>query len=276
MKAFIYGLRLIRVESDEYIYDISLPNLVVTWFKNDGGNQFFKTNQDIEIHALGTIQINQSIVPLHIGLVTLSDEFDKKYRYDGPLGVIYTKAYTEFYLFTPVAREVHLVVDGKTYPTTYENGVRYAKVLGDLEKKTYYYQVKLEDVWYDVKDPYANAQGLNGNHIIDWSKTIQSKPSPIKLKKYVDAVIYEGHVRDMTVSLDVAHKGTFNGLIEPSKHLGMRPIDYIKKLGMTQLQLLPIYDFELVDEVHKNNLYNWSYKVVIQSIPEIHMIALTL
>ncbi len=259
MKAFIDGLKIIRVESSDYINDIHIDGYEINWFKNEDNSQFFTLDKDVCIKDMETIIINQQSFPLHIGLVTITDAFDKKYRYDGPLGVYYQKDYTEFYLFTPVAREVKLVIGNETYETSFKDGIRYAKVLGDQEGKTYFYKVRLEDVWYDVKDPYAHAAGLNGNYIIDWSKTVQSKSSPIKLKKYVDAVIYEAHVRDMTVNLDVLHKGTFNGLIEESKHLGMRPIDYVKKLGMTHLQLLPVYDFELVDELQKDKLYNWGY-----------------
>ena len=44
-------------------------------------------------------------------------------------------------------------------------------------------------------------------------------PTPIKVKHYVDAVIYEGMWRDMTINLDVESKGTFLGLTEYSKTL---------------------------------------------------------
>ncbi len=259
MKAFIDELRVIRIETDQYITHISAGDLILSWVKNDNGNQYFKTDKDIDIHEIESINVDGQTIHLHIGLVTLTDAFDKKYQYDGPLGVFYTHFYTDFYLFTPVAREVNLVIGNKTYPTLYQDGVRYVRIHGDLEGKRYYYRVRLEETWYNVKDPYANAQGLAGNYIIDWDKTIQSPKTPIKLKKYVDAVIYEGHVRDMTVNLDVEHKGTFNGLYDHSKHLNMRVIDYVKHLGITHLQLLPVYDFELVDELKKNKRYNWGY-----------------
>ncbi len=259
MKAFIDDLRLIRIETDIYIHHIVLDDLVVTWYKNEHDSQYFKTNKDIDIHRLSTIKINGKNIHLHIGLVTLSNAFNKKYQYDGPLGVHYHETYTTFYLFTPVARAVHLVVGDKTYPTTYQDGIRYARVDGNLEGLPYHYQVKLENIWYEVKDPYANGAGLAGNFIIDWSKTIHSPKTPIKVKHYVDTVLYECHVRDLTSYLDVTHKGTFNGLIEHSEQLGMRVIDYIKKLGMTHMQLQPVYDFELVDELQKDKSYNWGY-----------------
>ncbi|MFA7423201.1 MAG: alpha-amylase family glycosyl hydrolase, partial [Acholeplasmataceae bacterium] len=78
-------------------------------------------------------------------------------------------------------------------------------------------------------------------------------------KNYVDAVIYEGHVRDMSIALDVKHKGLFEGLLEDSKILGSNVLKYIKNLGMTHLQLLPVYDFDDVYDENKHLKYNWGY-----------------
>ena len=52
------------------------------------------------------------------------------------------------------------------------------------------------------------------------------------------------------------NKGKFVGLLEGHKDEG---IDYISKLGVTHLQLLPIYDFEGVDELSQFSSYNWGY-----------------
>ena len=54
----------------------------------------------------------------------------------------------------------------------------------------------------------------------------------------VDSVIYEMHVRSFTrhPSSGVANPGTFAGLIEK--------IPYLKKLGVTAVELLPVNEFE--------------------------------
>ncbi len=259
MRIFIDELRLIRIESNTYINQVKIGNQVGHWQSNHDQNQYFTFDQDIDIQANEFVQINDQDYPLEIGLVTLKDQFDKKFRYDGPLGYIYSKDETSFYLFTPVAKEVRLVVGEEVYPMTYEEPIWKITVKGDLEKLTYHYQVRLYQTFEDVKDPYANAATTFGNTIIDWKNSHQMKKTPIKVKKYTDAVIYEGHVRDMSITLDVENPGTFDGLIEPSKKLNGTVVDYVKKLGMTHLQLLPIYDFELVDEWDKSNRYNWGY-----------------
>lgn len=71
---------------------------------------------------------------------------------------------------------------------------------------------------------------------------------PLKIP-YEDAILYHLHVRGFTKSPSskVKKKGTFQGIIEK--------IDYFKELGINQLLLMPIYDFE--DQVPKTNY--WGY-----------------
>jgi pullulanase len=132
-------------------------------------------------------------------------------------------------------------------------------VHGDLDNMPYHYLIRLVDQFKVVKDPYTVACSTTSSYVVDFNQLEPIEQTPIKLKKYVDAVLYEGHVRDMTIALDVKHPGTFDGLLEKSKVLGGNVIDYVKKLGMTHLQLLPVYDFEGVDDIHKDLLYNWGY-----------------
>ena len=91
------------------------------------------------------------------------------------------------------------------------------------------------------------------NHF-DWEN---DQPLNIPL---VDSVIYEMHVRSFTrhPSSGVAHPGTFAGLIEK--------IDYLKKLGVTAVELLPVNEFEESDTDRVNPftgeaLHNlWGYQ----------------
>ncbi len=54
----------------------------------------------------------------------------------------------------------------------------------------------------------------------------------------VDSIIYEAHVRSFTVhsSSGVTHPGTYAGLVEK--------IPYLKQLGVTAVELLPVNEFE--------------------------------
>ena len=259
MKVFIDGFHQLRIESYNYIETIELRDLKAQFVRSDDHMQFFVTDHPICLHTDDTININGRSYPLEIGLVTLTKEFEAKFRYDGKLGADYHPTDTTFRLFSPVAKAVILVLDGKEYPMAYEEPTWFKTVLGDHDGKPYHFLVRLVDTFAKVKDPYTIACSTTDSYVINWSKTTPIQPSPIRLKKYVDAVIYEGHVRDMTIHLDVESKGVFDGLIEHSKLLKGSVINHIKKLGMTHLQLLPVFDFEGVDDIHKDKLYNWGY-----------------
>lgn len=259
MRAFIDDFQLIRVESHDYIYQISIQDNQVNWVKNDGFNQFFALEKPIDFQKNDKIWINEVLYPLEIGVVTLTKAFEQKYRYDGKLGVTYHKDHSIFRIFSPVASEIILVLGDDEYVMNYVEPIWEINVYGDHKDKPYMYKVRLVDTYKEVKDPYTIACNSAQSVIIDFNDTIKIEPTPIVLKKYVDAVIYEGHVRDMTINLDVESKGLFLGLTEYSKTLKSSVLTYIKKLGMTHLQLLPVFDFGGVDDLNKDEKYNWGY-----------------
>jgi pullulanase len=259
MRVFVDGLNLIRVESDVYIHHIHIDGHEVSFKSVEGFFQYFETKHPLELHKSDTVMVNHQSYPLEIGLVTLTDAFDKKYRYDGPLGAIYSQEKTTFNLFTPVAKEVYVVVNEVYHLMQYEKPIWTVTLEGDYEGQNYYYYVRLVDAFKKVSDPYAVGASVDGNVIIDWQKTMQLEKTPIKIKNYVDAVLYEGHIRDMSIHLDVESPGVFEGVTQKSHYLGNSVLNYIKNLGMTHLQLLPVFDFEGVDDLNKSKLYNWGY-----------------
>jgi len=259
MKAFMDGFQLIRIESDQFIHFVDVNKNQANWLKNEGFNQFFVTSKPMNPKEDDKITINDQTYHLEIGIITLTKEFEHKYRYTGPLGYQYGKHATEFTVFTPVAKEVILVLGEQKYPMEYLEPVWNVTILGDHEGKTYHYLVRLNDTFKKVKDPYTNAASLSDSFVIDWNKLTPINPTPIVLKNYVDAVIYEGHIRDLTMGLDVPSRGLYKGLREISVKLRGSVLQTIKRLGITHLQLLPIFDFEGVDDVKKESLYNWGY-----------------
>ncbi len=78
--------------------------------------------------------------------------------------------------------------------------------------------------------------------------------------KMEDSIIYEMHVRGFTrhSSSGVAYPGTFAGIIEKIPHL--------KELGVTAVELMPIFEFDEVANGHTSNdkqLYEyWGYNTV--------------
>ncbi|MCK9236196.1 MAG: alpha-amylase family glycosyl hydrolase, partial [Acholeplasmataceae bacterium] len=259
MLAFIDDFRVIRIEDAGYITQIHLPGYNLQWVKNENNNQFFETDRDLELHLVDTIWVDNEKLALQIGLVTLKETFDQRFRYEGPLGAVCTKKQTDFYLFTPVAKAVFVVVGGKSYPMTYKMPVWHLSLPGDYHLEKYHFQVRLVDALDEVDDPYAKIIYQQKGIIVDLNRVPKLEPSPIMLKNNVDAVIYEGHVRDLTRFLDVSDPGLFDGLIARSEKLEGTVLEYIKNLGMTHLQLLPILAFYGVDEINKDSHYNWGY-----------------
>ena len=77
---------------------------------------------------------------------------------------------------------------------------------------------------------------------------------------YHDSVIYEAHVRGMTnLNMDVPPdiRGTYAGLAYPSV------IEYLKKLGITAIELMPIHQFVNDSFLQKKGLSNyWGYNTI--------------
>ena len=77
---------------------------------------------------------------------------------------------------------------------------------------------------------------------------------------YHDSVIYEAHVRGMTnLNMDVPPdiRGTYAGLAYPSV------IEYLKKLGVTAIELMPIHQFVNDSFLQEEGLSNyWGYNTI--------------
>ncbi len=113
--------------------------------------------------------------------------------------------------------------------------------------------------------PQPGKQALRNSVVVenhfDWG---DDQPLNIPL---VDSVIYEMHVRSFTrhPSSGVAHPGTFAGLTEK--------IPYLKKLGVTAVELLPVCEFEESDTNRFNPLTGelllnlWGYQTVAFCTP---------
>lgn len=108
-------------------------------------------------------------------------------------------------------------------------------------------------------DPYVRAVaggGVWGAHVLatapqrygvtrEWGLADWQQDAPLNIP-LVDSVIYELHVRGFTVheTSMVAHPGTFAGLVEK--------IPYLKRLGVTAVELLPVNEFEEADSDRVN------------------------
>ncbi|KOP83790.1 type I pullulanase [Cytobacillus solani] len=220
---------------------------------------------------------------LQIGAVIRTAAFDKEFFYDGLLGSFYHSDHTLFKLWAPTATKVKL----KLLPTDTskseifhsmmrkEKGVWHVTVKGDLECYYYSFQVFVNLEWREAADPYATSVSLNGEYaaVIDLNKTKMTKPPLPLFKQPTDAIIYETHIRDLTIHSNsgIINKGTYLGAAE----LNTVAIDgtptglsYIQELGITHIEFLPINDFEGIDERKDTDEYNWGYNPLHFNAPD--------
>lgn len=221
---------------------------------------------------------------LQIGAVIRTKEFDDLYYYDGPLGMKYSQSHSIAYLWAPTAQKVKLVLQSpeESYRdrkmidmVRQEKGVWSVQINEDLEGYFYSYLVLINLEWTEAIDPYCVAVSVNGSSgvIVDLNKTKRQKPDLAKLENPVDSIIYETHIRDFTIHPDsgVKAKGKYIGVAEvDSKTKGneLSGLSYIKDLGVTHVEFLPVHDFEEVDELEVLKQYNWGYNPSHFNVPE--------
>ncbi|MEI3147194.1 MAG: alpha-amylase family glycosyl hydrolase [Merdibacter sp.] len=64
--------------------------------------------------------------------------------------------------------------------------------------------------------------------------------------------------------IGIQHPGTFRGFVEENKVTKAMEtgFSYLKSLGITHVQLMPVFDFGSVDEIYPRIFYNWGYDPV--------------
>jgi len=161
-----------------------------------------------------------------------------------------------------------------------DDGTWAIRLKGDRKGKFYCFRVRVNGQWSQaVPDPYAIATGVNGRRamIIDLRETDpagwKNDVAPI-FKNKTDAVIYELHVRDASISptSGIRNKGKYLGLTETGtkNSAGLSTgLDHIRELGATHVHLLPVFDFLSVDETRPDKpQYNWGYEPMNFNVPE--------
>ena len=209
---------------------------------------------------------------LRSGSIIRSKEFEERFKYDGPLGFIYTQKSTKFYVWTPVAKEMvlelyHNDINKKYNMVCDDNGVWSVEIEGDLEGYGYLFSVRVFEEMDQILDPYAisSAENHKYNYVVDKNKFYKLKYNKPKFSgRYTDSIIYEISIRDFTSDFS----GLYLDLIKPQEFEGNPTgLEYIKSLGITHIQFLPTYDFYGVDDINKDRLYNWGYNPLQYFVP---------
>lgn len=218
-----------------------------------------------------------------------SKKFLENFIYDGnDLGVECDENGTTFRLWSPEADSIYL--------NLYEagDGVKaYRHIHMKKEDKgvwSFYSDKELHGVYYDYRitrdgkevltaDPYAKACGVNGlrSMVVNLKRTDPSGWENDKTpKKGPERIVYEIHVKefsyDKSGGFPLEYRGKYKAFT--CKHTtlnndGIHPtgLDYLKELGVTHIQIMPMYDYGSVDET-KDDEFNWGYDPVNYNIPE--------
>ena len=117
---------------------------------------------------------------------------------------------------------------------------------------------------------FAKAVGVNGKRgaIIDMGTTDPkgwADDRVLATKHLADIVIYEMHHRDFSIepTSGFRNKGKFLALTE------QKAIDYLKRLGINAVHILPSFDYASVDEAKLDKpQYNWGYDPLNYNVPE--------
>ncbi len=227
-----------------------------------------------------------------------ADECFRFYRPDASivanfpgLGASYSEGSTTFAIWSPDRNSVELWLDGQTIPMGYignvinQPGVWAITVPGNHLLKRYQYL--LDDT--AVRDPYSVMvePGTDFSIVLDPSRITPKDgwaPSP-PLVNREDAIVYEMSIRDFTndpsSGVSPTNRGKFLGLAESGAFLykgqtGANSaiktgIDHLKELGVTHVQLMPVYDFATCgkkDIRNGPNCYNWGYDPENFNVPE--------
>lgn len=215
---------------------------------------------------------------------SLKNEECRLNKQEQTLGATYTKESTTFRIWSPDTSDVKVTVDGVTHTLNKSNldcytNVYEVKVDGDLAGKTYQFTIG----GVDARDPYGKmtAKGSNTANIVMDMKTTEpdggwaDRP---KLKNREDTIAYEVHVRDFTIDptsgVDDDKKGRYLGMVQPGTtyaDTGVKTgIDHLKELGVTHVQLQPIFDYATCSNVDSqdSSCYNWGYDPWNYNVPE--------
>lgn len=215
-----------------------------------------------------------------------SEYFIENYTYDGDdLGATIDGDKTTFKVWAPTASKVVLNLfesghEGSAYEsvemTKGSKGVwSYTATCGH---GTYYtYTVTTSVGTQEAVDPYAKSAGLNGNRgmVVDLSLTNPTgwgEEFSTGIDSYSDAIIWEVHVRDFSNKIAASkYKGKYLAFTERglvNEHGESVGVDYLVQLGITHVHLLPVYDYQTVDEANPDSQFNWGYDPKNYNVPE--------
>lgn len=202
------------------------------------------------------------------------------YRGDD-LGAVWTPTSTTFKVWSPASDKAEVIFYASqtgrptkaAAMTRGTAGVWTAKVQGDLHGTYYRYRFTRDGRVSEAADIYGRAASPDLKRTMVANLSAANPPgwpsAPlVRHQDMTDAVIYEIHVRDFTAQAEsgvlASARGKYSGLAQTGlKSAKGNPIglDHLKRLGVTDIHLLPIQSFEFTG-------YTWGYGTTLFNVPE--------
>lgn len=229
---------------------------------------------------------------------TYAANLDKSAYSGNDLGASYSKKATTFKVWSPNAASVRVnifehgsdnegdagSIMSRAMSLDKTTGVWSVTINGDLLNKYYTYSVTHGKTTKETADVYAKACGVNGQRsmVVDLSTTNPDgweNDKHVLVQNQTDASVWEISVADFSSSessgVSEANRGKYLAFTEEGTTVnGVQGasstcVDYLKKLGVKYVQIMPFHDFGSVDE-SKNIMdqYNWGYDPVNYNCPE--------
>ena len=217
------------------------------------------------------------------------------------LGAVYSKTSTSWKTWSPEAAEVKVKLyktgsDSESgadvigiYPMTKNSttGVWSTTLEGDYKNVYYTYLVTVGGSTNETQDVYSKAVGVNGNRsmVVDLDSTDPDgwdSDKHILFDSAAEAVVWEVHVRDFSASstsgVSKENQGKYLAFAEGGTKLNSDTsadavstgVDYLVEQGINCVQLMPVYDFQSVDETigGSSTNRNWGYDPQNYNVPE--------
>ncbi|SFE28957.1 type I pullulanase [Trichococcus pasteurii] len=244
--------------------------------------------ESYDLEKLFSDKRDKETIDKEMFLFVRSNDFDNYFSYDGDLGALYEKEGTLLRVWTPTAKtvEVWTYADDSIKKPSQKiamvqkpKGIFEAYLPGDQHGTIYVYKILFLNNRESITiDPYARATTVNGTKSVitdltrtnpdGWGDRLPAFGLP------EEAIIYELHIRDFSISetSGIRNKGKFLGLTEKNTKnpSGISTgLDYLIDLGVTHIQVLPMFDYATVDEANLTEpQYNWGYDPLNYNVPE--------
>ncbi len=196
-------------------------------------------------------------------------------KFCGQLGAVYSRKKTLFRVWQPFAESAVLRLYNAENEMFFkrkmrrERGIFEYEKMGDMDGVRYDFSITQNGKTVCSPDPYSRAITPDGrlSIVVNMRKNKPAGWDETSAISGENPIIYELSVRDFSMdkNANFASHGKFLAFCEENRtnsHGEKIGLEYIKSLGVTHIQLMPVFDFNFDGEQ-----YNWGYNPRFPNVP---------